>query len=194
MLYSRSLLFTYFVCSSVYLLIPDSKFITSPFGIHKVVFSMSLLLFCAMLCWVAHSCPTLCDPMDRGAWWPTVHGDSPGKSTGVGCHALLQGIFLTQGSNPGLLLCRWVLYHLSHQGSWQKFPKISCIKTAQFWRSSGEDIVLSLLWPKLQSLFGELRSCELYSMAPPPKNHWIYIPKTDELCYVNYISIKLIKT
>ena len=116
-LYSRSLLFTYFVCSSVYLLIPDSKFITSPFGIHKVVFSMSLLLFCAMLCWVAHSCPTLCDPMDRGAWWPTVHGDSPGKSTGVGFHALLQGIFLTQGSNPGLLLCRWVLDHLSHQGS-----------------------------------------------------------------------------
>ena len=35
----------------------------------------------------------------------------------VGFHALLQGILLTQGSNPGLLHCRWVLYHLSHQGS-----------------------------------------------------------------------------
>ena len=34
----------------------------------------------------------------------SVHGmDSPAKNTGVGCHALLQGIFLTQGSNPGLL-------------------------------------------------------------------------------------------
>ena len=32
-----------------------------------------------------------------------VHGDSPGKNTGVGCHALLQGIFLTQGLNPRLL-------------------------------------------------------------------------------------------
>uniref|UniRef100_A0A8B9YL87 Nucleophosmin n=1 Tax=Bos mutus grunniens TaxID=30521 RepID=A0A8B9YL87_BOSMU len=37
--------------------------------------------------------------------------------TGVGCHALLQGIFPTQGSNPGLLHCRQILYHLSHQGS-----------------------------------------------------------------------------
>ena len=35
---------------------------------------------------------------------------------GVGSHSLLQGIFLTQGSNPGLLRCRWILYHLSHQG------------------------------------------------------------------------------
>ena len=41
----------------------------------------------------------------------------PGKSTGVGCHFLLQGIFLTQGSNPGLPHCRQTLHHLSHQGS-----------------------------------------------------------------------------
>ena len=39
--------------------------------------------------------------------------DSPGKNTGVGCHALLQGIFLTQGSNPGLPHCRRILYCLS---------------------------------------------------------------------------------
>ena len=44
--------------------------------------------------------------------------DSPGKNIGVGCHALLQGIFLTQGSNLGLLNCRQILYYLSHQGSW----------------------------------------------------------------------------
>ena len=46
--------------------------------------------------------------------------DSPCKNTGVGCHALLQGIFLTQGSNLSLLHCRWIrwiLYHLSHQRS-----------------------------------------------------------------------------
>ena len=47
----------------------------------------------------------------------SVHGDSPGKNTGVGCHTLLQGIFPTQGLNPGLLYCRSLLYHLSHQGS-----------------------------------------------------------------------------
>ena len=40
--------------------------------------------------------------------------DSPGKNTGVGCHALLQGILLTQGSNPSLLHCRQILYRLSH--------------------------------------------------------------------------------
>ena len=41
----------------------------------------------------------------------------PGKSTGVGCHFLLQGIIPTQGSNLGLLHCRQMLYHLNYQGS-----------------------------------------------------------------------------
>ena len=44
-------------------------------------------------------------------------GDSPGKNTGAGCHALLQGIFPTQESKPGLLHCGQILYRLSHQGS-----------------------------------------------------------------------------
>ena len=44
-------------------------------------------------------------------------GDSPGKNTGVGCYALLQRSFPTQGWNPGLLRCRRILYHLSHQGN-----------------------------------------------------------------------------
>ena len=47
----------------------------------------------------------------------SVYGDSPGKNTGGGCHSLFQGIFPTQGSNLGLLHCRQILYHLSHQGS-----------------------------------------------------------------------------
>ena len=42
---------------------------------------------------------------------------SPGKNTGMGCHSLIQGIFLTQGSNLGLLHSRQILCHLSHQGS-----------------------------------------------------------------------------
>ena len=42
----------------------------------------------------------------------SVHGDSPGKNTGVGCHALLQGIFPTQRLNPGLPCYRWILYWL----------------------------------------------------------------------------------
>ena len=48
----------------------------------------------------------------------TVHGmNSPGQSTGVGSLSLLQRIFSTQGSNPGLPHCRWILYQLSHKGS-----------------------------------------------------------------------------
>ena len=49
----------------------------------------------------------------------SLSSESPGKSktTGVGSYSLLQGIFPTQGSNPGLLPCRQLLYCLSHQGS-----------------------------------------------------------------------------
>ena len=43
--------------------------------------------------------------------------NSPGKNTGVGSHFFFQGISSTQGLNPGLLHCRQILYHLSHQGS-----------------------------------------------------------------------------
>ena len=74
-------------------------------------------LLCAVLCLVAQSCPTLWHPIDHSPPGSSAHGDSPGKNTGVGCHALLQGIFPTQGSNPGLPHCRQILYHLSHQGS-----------------------------------------------------------------------------
>ena len=55
---------------------------------------------------------------------PTFQADSlpaepPGKpkNAKVGCHSLLQGLFLTQESNWGLLHCRWILYQLSYQGS-----------------------------------------------------------------------------
>ena len=61
---------------------------------------------------VIQSCLTLCDPTGLLSPW-----NSPGKNTGVGNHSLLQGIFSSQGSNPGLLYCRQILYHLSHQGS-----------------------------------------------------------------------------
>ena len=59
---------------------------------------------------VLQSCPTLCNPMDC-PW------NFPGKNSGVDCHSLLQGIFLTQGSNQGLLHCRQILYHLSYQAN-----------------------------------------------------------------------------
>ena len=51
---------------------------------------------------VAQLCRTLCDPMDCSMTGSSVYGDSPGKNTGVGCHALLQEIFLIQGLNTAL--------------------------------------------------------------------------------------------
>ena len=64
-------------------------------------------IHCAALCLVAQSCLILCDPVDCSPPGSSVHGDSPGKNPGVGCHALLQGI-------PH---CRQILYYLCHQGS-----------------------------------------------------------------------------
>ena len=61
---------------------------------------------------VAQSCLTLCDPMDTRLLRPW---DFLGKSTGVGCHFLLQRIFPTQGSNPDLPHCRQTLYRLSQR-------------------------------------------------------------------------------
>ena len=55
--------------------------------------------------------------MDCSLPCSSVHGDSPGKNTGVGCHSLLQGLFPTQGSNLGLPHCRWITHHLSYQES-----------------------------------------------------------------------------
>ena len=73
-----------------------------------------MLLFYVFSCSVVSDC---LQPHDCSPPGSTVHGDSPGNNTGVGCHALLQGIFQTQGSNPSLLHCRQILYQLSHQQS-----------------------------------------------------------------------------
>ena len=48
---------------------------------------------------------------------PSTIKEKKKKNIGVGCHALLQGIFPTQGSNPGLPHCRWILYQLRYQGT-----------------------------------------------------------------------------
>ena len=93
-------------------------------GVHTYI---HMCIYICVLCLVAQACPTLCDPLDCSPPGSSVHGDSPGKNTGVGCHALLQGIFATQGLNPSLPHCRWILYQLSHQGSprileWVAYP------------------------------------------------------------------------
>ena len=68
-------------------------------------------------CFVAQLFLTLCDPMACSPPGSSVHGHSPGNNIAVSCHALLQGIFPTQGSDPGLPHWRQILYCLSHKGS-----------------------------------------------------------------------------
>ena len=94
-------------------------------GISEMVFMLGstecygLACVCACVC----ECVT-CSVMPNSLWPHWLQParllcpwNSPGKNTGVGCHCLLQGIFLTQGLNLGLLHCGQILYGLSHQGS-----------------------------------------------------------------------------
>ena len=72
---------------------------------------------CACVRSVAQSCPTFSDLMDCSSARFLCPWDCPGKNTGVGCHFLLQRIFLTQGLNPGLLHWQVNSLSLNHLGS-----------------------------------------------------------------------------
>ena len=73
--------------------------------------------------------------------------ESPGKpkNTGMGCHAILQGIFPTWELNQGLLHCRWILYHLSHQDS---IPILSQVAKLLFERIFNISRVANFLRPE----------------------------------------------
>ena len=75
----------------------------------QYVFVVYLSYICAVFL-VTQLCPRLCYLMVCSPPGPSGHGGSPGKNTGVGWHALLQGIFPTLGLNPGLLHCRQIIY------------------------------------------------------------------------------------
>ena len=122
-----------------------------------------------------------CDPMDCSLPGHSVHGDSPGKNTGVGCHALLQGIFPTQGSNPGLPHYRRILFQLSHQGSprileWVAIPfssgsswlrnwtGVSCIAGGFFtsWATREAPLLTWFILISFSSFFSVLSFMSLY--------------------------------
>ena len=100
-----------------------------------------------VLCLTAQSSPTLWDAMYHSPSDPCVW-HSPGKNTGVDCHALLQETFPSQGSNSSLLHCRLILHHLSHQGSpripkWVAYP----FSKGSFWPWNWTRIFCSSLPP-----------------------------------------------
>ena len=86
--------------------------------------SPPLALFIAMLLWKWKSLSRVRLFVTP---WTIQFMESPGQNTGVGSLSLLQGIFPTQGSNPGLLHCRLIYYQLSHKASprilgWVNYP------------------------------------------------------------------------
>ena len=72
-------------------------------GVHVNLSSLYSSQVIAVLCLITQTCLTFYDPMHCSLPGSSVHGDSPGKNTGVGCCALLQGIFPTQASNQRVL-------------------------------------------------------------------------------------------
>ena len=114
---------------------------------------------------VTQLCLTLCDPMDYTAqptrlFCPWI---SLGKNIGMSCHFLLQGIFLTQGSNPGLLHCRQMLYPLSHAGMYPEetiIEKDTCTK-----RLTAALFTIARTWkqPRCSSADKWIRKCGTYT-------------------------------
>ena len=103
---------------SLYKIIESLRFSVSSVPYTSKYFVQTLKqLGSSLLCFVTQLCQILCDLMDCSLPGSSVLGDSPGKNTGVGFHALLQGIFPTQGWNPDLPHGSRFFYCLRHQGS-----------------------------------------------------------------------------
>ena len=139
MLYNGFPLAIYFIRGSVFMSNSISK-ITTPYPppscVHTSIFYVCISIptlelgssvpFSRLYIFIEiESCSVVSDSL-----WP--HGlysswNSPGQNTGVGSLSLLQGIFPTQGLNPCLPHCRWILYQLSHKESprileWVTYP------------------------------------------------------------------------
>ena len=129
------------------------------------------------MCLITQSCPTLCDPMDCCLPGSSVHADSLGRNTGVGCHALLQGILTTQGLNYVSCIGRQVLYCLSHQG-WTSHGDVQLMRCdLQDSEHSGEDInspLLAVLWAM---------------PVASPRKVWIYVKQEGSLCLGGQASL-----
>ena len=97
---------------------------------------------------VAQSCLTLCDPHGLQPTRFLSPQDSAGKNTGVGCYFFLQGIFPTQGLNPGLPHCRQILYLFPVM---VPQPFLSSTPTSPL--SRGEKVA-KILWTRQSSSFG----------------------------------------
>ena len=113
--------------------------------IHEIQWTKRTWLNTYMTKFESESCSVISNSLGpQGLYSPW---NSPGKNAGVGSLSLLQGIFPTQGSNPGLPHCRWILYQLSHQwiqtmhtrrGGYYYFPTWSTLLCKKIWQLSSK--------------------------------------------------------
>ena len=144
------------------------------------------------LCLVTQSCPALCNSMDHSLPGSSVHGDSSGKNTRVGCHALLQGTFSTQGLNPGLLHCRQILYHLSHPlPSEEIISLFSCPDAWHIWHGPEK---LPTLYHHLYFQFSSVQSLSYVQLFVTPwaAAHQASLSITNSWSLLKLMSIELV--
>ena len=123
------------------------------------------------MCLVAQSCPTLCNPTDCSLPGSSVPGDSPGKNTGMGCHALLQGILPSQGSNPCLPHWRQILYRLSHQGN--PYVTVKQINNTVAGRGEMETLLYTPCEVMYCYLKGEYYKSKIYIINSKATTDWL---------------------
>ena len=135
----------------------------------------------AVPCFVTQSCLTLCNPMTCSLPGFSVRGDSPGQNTGVGSLSLLQGILPTQGSNSDVPHCRWILNHLSYQGSpwileWVAYP----VSRGSSWPRN---------WTHVSGMAG--RFFTRWAIRKDPMEHYAAIQRSEILIHnITWINLK----
>ena len=151
-------------------------------------------------CSVTQWCPTLCNPVNCRLPGSSVHGDSPGKNTGVGCHALLQGICPTQGSNLSLL--HWQadslsLWHLGSPLTTPGFCKCS-LMCFQELNSHGCTAKVHFIGKLLERQVYTAVSASLLHRLLIPQLTWKHSPKShrdqccQSLCYIKHALLRLL--
>jgi len=135
-------------------------------------------------------------PHDCSLSGSSVHGIHQARilDTGVGCHALLQGIFPAQGSNSGLQHCRWILYLLSHQGkkqkkSIEKCKNVTCME--QNWWLARFDLWVLVYWPLLDNkLFNKRDGFRIFPVPLHIVNLQNKAPIIQKQCEWEYLSLR----
>ena len=115
-------------------------------------------------------CPTFCNHMDCSLPDSSVHWDSPGKNNGVGCHAFLQGIFLTQRLNLCLLHCRWILYCRAPGEAPKRSYKILYVRRNSEEKERIYPLSPLLCWPK-STLWG----MDTFSLTCAIQPFWVLL-------------------